>query len=116
MRGTTDLRALEGRVLLGQDGEKIGTVSEIYVDDDSGAAVFALITSGLFGTRRHFVPIHAVTDAGEQLEVPYTKDMVSEAPSLETDGDLSEADEDELYRYYGIRKERTDVEDPERRI
>jgi len=102
MRGTSDPRALEGREVIGQDGEKIGTVEEVYVDDGTGVPQFALVKSGLFGIRRRFVPIHAARDAGDRLEVPYTKDIVDEAPSLETDGHLSDAEEEEIYRYYGV--------------
>jgi sporulation protein YlmC with PRC-barrel domain len=110
MRGTSDPRELEGREIIGQDGEKIGTVGEVYVNDGTGAPEFALVKSGLFGIRRRFVPIRVATDAGDRLEVPYTKDMVDEAPSLETDGHLSEAEEDELYRYYGIHSSATQAE------
>lgn len=110
MRGTSDPRALEGREVIGQDGEKIGTVDEVYVDDGTGVPQFALVKSGLFGIRRRFVPIHAATDAGGRLEVPYTKDMVDEAPPLESDGHLSKAEEDELHRHYGIHSSATQAE------
>jgi uncharacterized protein (TIGR02271 family) len=39
---------------------------------------------------------------GEDLRVPYDKKMVSDAPSLDADGELSRDEEAELYSYHGL--------------
>jgi uncharacterized protein (TIGR02271 family) len=102
MLDTTRLETMAGRDVVDADGDKIGTVDEVYVDDESGVPEFALVKSGLFGLKRHFVPIRDARTAGDELQVPYSKDRVTDAPSLDPDGELSEAEEAELYRYYGI--------------
>jgi uncharacterized protein (TIGR02271 family) len=102
MTTMTDASTWQGRELIGSDGEKIGTVQEIYEDTASGKPEWALVTSGLFGTRSHFVPIAAAQTAGEQVQVNATKDQVKSAPSVEGEGELSEADEQRLFEHYGV--------------
>jgi uncharacterized protein (TIGR02271 family) len=99
---TTDIRAFEGRDVIDQDGEKIGTIDQVYVDDTSGAPEFALVKSGLFGTKSRFVPVRDARAEGDDVRVPYPKDTVADAPSVDPDGHLSESEEAELYRYYNL--------------
>jgi len=102
MLDTTRLETMAGSPVVGSDGDKIGTVDEVYVDDASGAPEFALVKSGLFGMKRRFVPIRDAHTSGDELQVPYSKDRVTDAPSLDPDGELTDAEEAELHRYYGI--------------
>jgi uncharacterized protein (TIGR02271 family) len=102
MTTMTDAYTWQGRELIGSDGEKIGTIKEIYEDTASGKPEWALVTSGLFGTRSHFVPIAAAQPAGEDVRVSVSKDQVKNAPSVEGDGELSEADEQRLFEHYGV--------------
>ena len=39
---------------------------------------------------------------GESVQVPYDKQQVTDAPSPQADGSLSQDDEAELYRHYGL--------------
>jgi uncharacterized protein (TIGR02271 family) len=102
MNTMTDAYTWQGRELVGSDGEKIGTIKEIYEDTASGKPEWALVTSGLFGTRSHFVPIAAAETAGEDVRVNVTKDRVKDAPSVEGEGQLSETDEQRLFEHYGV--------------
>ncbi|HTX31434.1 MAG TPA: PRC and DUF2382 domain-containing protein [Solirubrobacteraceae bacterium] len=102
MTTMTDAYTWQGRELVGTDGEKIGTIKEIYEDTATGKPEWAVVTSGLFGTRSHFVPIAAAEPNGEQVRVNATKDQVKDAPSIEGDGQLSEADEQRLFEHYGV--------------
>jgi uncharacterized protein (TIGR02271 family) len=106
MLGTQHIERLEGLEVIDQDGDKIGTVDDIYVDDRSGAPEFAAVKSGLFGTKRRFVPIRIAEEIEDSLRVPYTKAQVSDAPTPETDGHLSEAEEAQLYRHYHLGESR----------
>ena len=49
-----------------------------------------------------FVPLDKATLNGDRLEVPFGKDQVKDAPRIDADGDLSPAEEDQLYTYYGL--------------
>jgi uncharacterized protein (TIGR02271 family) len=99
---TQDVLALRGQDLTGRDDEKIGTIAEIYLDTDSNRPEWALVTTGMFGTKQSFVPIGAASREDDGVSVPFDKETVKDAPRVEPDGRLSEAEEQELYRHYGL--------------
>ena len=96
------LEQLEGRPILGADGEKIGTVADVYFDKDTRQPEWALVTTGMFGTKHSFVPITSASTTGEGLSVPFTKDQVKDAPRLDDDGELTQDEELLLSEHYGI--------------
>ncbi len=102
MTPVTDAYTWQGRDLLGSDGEKIGSVKEIYEDERTGKPEWALVTSGLFGTRSHFVPLAGAEPSGEGVRVQVSKHQVKDAPSIEGDGQLSEQEERQLFEHYGV--------------
>ena len=91
-----------GQTLCDRDGEKIGTIEEFYLDAQTGAPEWALVNTGLFGTKSSFVPLQNADDDGEALRVPYEKAQVKDAPRVDPDGELSQREEAELYRHYGL--------------
>lgn len=101
MLGTNDIEALRGATAYCKDGNKIGAVSDVYVDDQTSRLTWVTVNSGLLGLRTNFVPIEGATLDGDRLNVAYGKDVVTSAPSIDPDGHLSPAEEEELYRYYG---------------
>src|SRR5947209_10859903 len=102
MTTTTEAYTWKGRTVMGPDQEKIGTIREIYEDDQTGKPEWALVSGGLFGTRSHFVPLAAAQPSGEDVVVNVSKDQVKDAPSVQDDGELSEAEERQLFDHYGI--------------
>src|SRR3954465_2932855 len=97
-----DLLQTRGQDLYDNDGEKIGKIEEIYLDADTGAPEWALVNTGLFGTKSTFVPLRDATEDGGSVRVPYEKAQVKGAPSIDPDGELSQQQESELYRHYGL--------------
>src|SRR3954465_15554156 len=97
-----DLLQTRGQDLYDNDGEKIGKIEEIYLDADTGAPEWALVNTGLFGTKSTFVPLRDATEDGGSPRVPYEKSQVKDAPSIDSDGELSQQQEAELYRHYGL--------------
>jgi uncharacterized protein (TIGR02271 family) len=91
-----------GADILDRDGEKIGSIEEIYLDSDTNEPEWALVNTGLFGTKSTFVPLKEATHEGEALRVPYEKSQVKNAPRIDPDGELSQREEAELYRHYGL--------------
>ncbi len=106
MSTTHEIQDWAGRTVEGPDGHKIGKVHEIYLDDRSGQPEWALVNTGLFGTRSSFVPISEARTDGDTVTVPFDKDKVKGAPNIDGDEHLSPQEEAELFRYYG----RTDYE------
>ncbi len=90
-----------GSTAVGADG-KLGTVGEVYLDDETGRPEWATVRTGMFGTKESFVPLADADLSGGDLRLPYDKDKVTHAPRIDTDGHLSPTEEAELYRYYGL--------------
>ncbi|SNR94997.1 PRC-barrel domain-containing protein, partial [Geodermatophilus pulveris] len=84
------------------DGDKVGKVAEVYLDDETGRPEWATVNTGLFGTKETFVPLAQADLSGDQLRFPYDKAKIKDAPKVDTDGHLSPQEEEELYRYYGL--------------
>ena len=100
--GLTDAYDYRGRTVVDQNGEKIGTVDDLYTDRDGGQPEWALVHTGLFGMKRNFVPIKDASASGEDVQVPVLKQHVSDAPKVEADVELSEAEERQLFEHYGV--------------
>jgi uncharacterized protein (TIGR02271 family) len=93
---------LRGEDLLDRDGDKIGSVEEIYLDADTNEPEWALVKTGLFGTKGTFVPLRDASETGGSLRVPFDKATVKDAPTMDPDGQLSQEEESALYRHYGM--------------
>ncbi|MGX5656756.1 PRC and DUF2382 domain-containing protein [Geodermatophilus nigrescens] len=91
-----------GQDVYDQSGEKIGSASEVYLDDETGQPEWATVRTGLFGTKESFVPLRDADLTNDGLRVGVTKAQVKDAPKVDTDGHLSPQEEQELYRYYGL--------------
>jgi uncharacterized protein (TIGR02271 family) len=102
MSTTDEVLTWRGRDLQGSDGEKLGTIEEIYLDAETREPEWALVTTGMFGTKQSFVPLRDASPAGEGASVPFDKSTVKDAPKIDPDGQLSESEEAELYRHYGM--------------
>jgi uncharacterized protein (TIGR02271 family) len=104
------VQSWQGRTMVDPAGDKLGTIDAIYLDDETGQPEWATVTSGLFSAKTAFVPLAQAQDTGDSVQVPYDKDQVIDAPSMEADGQLSQDDEAELYRHYGLdyREHRSD--------
>src|SRR5215216_3897627 len=98
---------LRGQDVVGRDEEKIGSLAEIYVDAETDEPEWALVNTGLFGTKSAFVPLRDATEVDGTLHVPFDKATVKEAPKMDPDGNLSQSEESELYRYYGMSDSET---------
>ncbi len=97
-----DLLQQRGEDLHDQSGEKIGSIEEIYLDAQSGEPEWALVNTGMFGTKSTFVPLQGASQDGDTLQVPYDKAQVKAAPKIDSDGELSQQEESELYAHYGL--------------
>jgi len=97
-----DTLTWRGQTLFGEDGEKIGSIEEIYLDAETNQPEWALVNTGLFGTKHSFVPLQQAAPGDQGVRVPYDKSVVKDAPKMDPDGRLSQEEESELYRHYGL--------------
>jgi uncharacterized protein (TIGR02271 family) len=102
MTEMTDTYQWHSRTMIGSDGEKIGKITEIYDDPQTGKPEWATVSSGLFGTKSNFVPLAGASPDGEDVRAQVTKDQVKDAPGVEADGELSEQEERRLFEHYNV--------------
>jgi uncharacterized protein (TIGR02271 family) len=109
----TDAYEWRGRDVVDSSGDKIGSLEEIYLDSDTGQPEWATVNTGLFGLKQSFIPLADAEPTRGKVVVPYTKDQVKDAPSIDPDGELSAEEEESLYSHYGVGYEQPAVETPQ---
>ena len=69
MTTTEELQNMEGQTAVDVNGAKLGKIGQIYVDDQTGQPLWVTITTGMFGTKQSFAPLHGSHPAGEDLHL-----------------------------------------------
>ncbi len=112
MISTRDIDTVQSGNVIDSDGDKVGSVGEVYLDNKSGEPEWVTVKTGMFGGKASFVPLAQATVQGEDLHVPYEKSKIKDAPKIDDDAELTPAEEDELYAYYGVQgsADRADVD------
>lgn len=84
-------------------GHKIGKLEAVYVDTATDEPAFASITAGMPG-RRHltFAPLAGAVVSPGYLKIRYPKNLVKDAPTIDTDGELLADAESALFAHYGL--------------
>lgn len=100
-----DYNNWRGKTVLDKDGNKIGTLSELYVDDDTNRPKFATVQTGLFGTKQNFFPVPLARVRDDTIVLDASEDQVRNAPQIDADQELEAAQERELYQYYGLARD-----------
>lgn len=98
-----DIRDWRGEDVIDTEGTKIGTLESVYYDTASEQAVFASVKVGIVGRHRlAFVPLEGARVSPRAVRVTADKKLVKDAPSIDTDGELTAAQEPEVYAHYGL--------------
>jgi len=96
-------RDIIGADLTSSDGDKLGKIGQVYLDDQTGQPEWVTVNTGLFGTKESFVPLTQAEVRGDSVTVPYAKSQIKDAPSVDVDGGhLSQDEEAALYTHYGL--------------
>jgi membrane protein len=99
----------EGRPMLDRDGEKLGTIEEIYLVEETGRPEWAVVKLSGLGGHRTLVPLSGANPTGKGVRAAYEKTVVKDAPGIEGGGDPSEQQVARTYRHYGIDYETSSV-------
>ena len=91
-----------GRTLKDRNGDTIGEIEAMYVDDQTDKPEWALVSTGLFSRKPSFVPIAGASPDGAEVVALVEIQQVKDAPKIDPDPELSEQQEAELFRHYGI--------------
>ncbi len=89
-----------GHTVVDTDGDKVGKVQDVYLDDQTGQPAWMSVKTGLFGGHASFVPFQQASADGDELVIPYSKATVKDAPRVDAEGRPNPQEEAELYRYY----------------
>lgn len=84
------------------NGDKIGDVNEVFVDDASGQPTFVDVNHGLFGMGNSLVPLRGHSIDGSNLTLGFSKDRIKDAPAFDADKPLTPEQQTEIYDHYGI--------------
>ncbi|MEU4620274.1 PRC and DUF2382 domain-containing protein [Actinoplanes sp. NPDC023801] len=100
------IHALTGRDVYDRDGDRIGSVGQVW-HDGSGRPNWAGVKTGLLGMNETLVPLDAADFDGDRLVVPFDKATVKNAPDVDASHDepLTHDDVERLYEYYGMNWE-----------
>ena len=112
MTTVEEVRDWQGRELYGEGQEKIGEITDIYLDDATGEPEWLAVKTGLFGMKSSFVPLAGAARMEDHVMVPYSKDTVKDAPNVDADGELGPEQERRLYEHYEMPRGTFDEEAP----
>lgn len=98
-----DIRDWRNQDVIDSDAAKIGTLEAVYLDTATQEPVFASVKIGIVGRHRlTFVPLGGARVAPSHIRVTADKKLVKDAPSIDTDGELTAEAEPGLFQHYGI--------------
>ncbi|WP_279193242.1 PRC and DUF2382 domain-containing protein [Corynebacterium stationis] len=84
------------------NGDKVGDVNEVFVDDSSGQPTFVDVNHGLFGMGNSLVPLRGHSLDGDNLTLAYAKERIKGAPDFDADKPLTPEQQTEIYQHYGV--------------
>ena len=89
-----------GRTAVDPQGNKIGTVGEVYLNDQTGQPDWITVNTGLFGMKENFAPLAGSSFNGDDLVLPFGKDVVKDSPDINDSSHLDVDEQQSLYAYY----------------
>lgn len=92
---------LRGAPVYDSAGERIGSVEEIFYDQETGRPEWIGIGTGFLGTKRVLVPVEGASTSEDGVTVPYPKEQVKDSPDVD-DETIAQETEAELYQWYGL--------------
>lgn len=102
MSDIANLGEWRGQEVVDSEGERIGKLEEVYFERGSREPGFGSVKTGLFGRRLSIFPLSEATIGRDYIRIPYRKDEVKDAPNVEPDGQLTGAEELNLFRHFGL--------------
>jgi len=80
---------------------KIGTLACLWADE-SGQPAFLGVKTGWFFGKNHVVPAHAagINERGGKIRVPFSSDVIKDAPTIDADMIVDRETERKIYDYY----------------
>ena len=97
----SNAHGMSGTAVLDPQGEKIGTVSDVYVDEQTGEPRWIIVDTGLLSAEV-IVPFTDIQERGAAIVVPFAKRLVKNAPHMGMSDELDDDQERALNEHYGL--------------
>ena len=95
-------RALIGEKLVDRDGNTVGKITDVIVDSATLENEWITVKTGMMGGE-HLVPYAVVAEHGEQIAVPFDKDQIKSAPTVDKGHAApSPSERMEVFRHFGM--------------
>ncbi|QEC48818.1 PRC-barrel domain containing protein [Baekduia soli] len=92
----------KGQDVVDAADEKLGKLAEVLYDVETDVPAFIAVKSGVIGKHLTLVPLAGASVAPGHVRVAWSKADVKDAPSYDTDAELTLEDEAEAFRFYGL--------------
>jgi len=98
----------EGYTVYDRDGDKIGKVDDLFLDENDQPEYIG-VKMGLLGTRSTLIPweVARVDENDRRIEVSVDKATAKEGPSFDDDQDITPEYEEQVYSHYGLQRAQT---------
>ncbi|WP_412101022.1 PRC and DUF2382 domain-containing protein [Corynebacterium aurimucosum] len=83
-------------------GDKLGSVKEVFVDEQSGQPTFVEVNHGLFGMNSSLVPLRGHDFTGDELKLAFSKDRIENAPEFDSDKPLTPEAQADIFKHYDL--------------
>lgn len=104
MIGQREALRLPGCEVFDPDGQRVGIVGRLFLEEGTEQPLWVTIQTGLFGTNESLVPLEGAAFDGDTLTVAVLKETVRQSPPIPSgQGDLLPSQEKALYVHYGAR-------------
>jgi len=84
-------------------GHKIGSVNNVWIDQETGAPMFLGAQAGWLVSHTFVLPAEkaAIDDGARMIRLPYDEELVKHAPALSKGDLLTDDDQQRIFNYYG---------------
>ncbi|MDX2188081.1 MAG: PRC and DUF2382 domain-containing protein [Opitutaceae bacterium] len=90
--------------IITRTGDKVGSVDAVW-EDHTGQPYYLAVKTGWLGLgKAHIVPAHQaeVSDSRRTIRLPFTEEQIKNAPTLDSQEDVTEDSDRTIQEYFGI--------------
>jgi hypothetical protein len=100
---TWDVTEWRGKMVVDNEGKKIGRLRDVYVDVEDDEPQFGTISEGHVNRHLTFVPLGGIQVGPDELQANVSREAVRSAPDIDVHGgQLSQDDEASLYHHFEL--------------
>ncbi|MGH7666431.1 MAG: PRC-barrel domain-containing protein [Candidatus Dormibacteria bacterium] len=97
-----DINQWRGEDVVDAGGDKIGTLEEIYYDEETDQPLFLGVKVGLLNQHLTLVPYSGISVGKDYLLTDRAKSLVKSAPTLALGAELPQDEEAKIFEHYHL--------------